>query len=303
MLKWAAARLDTAGAEGRKKRFHQGWPASSKPGVGFLEAGGVSFRYREKGQGQPIIFAADPPVTLELYDEIFDLFSPDYRVIVFEMPAMGFSVPGFLFDFRFRQTNDAVAAFVKEAAAGEPAVLVFSCVAGLGALDIAGRYPELASHVVLIQTPNWSEEVKWKKSRDPKRILAKPFIGQLAMKQLKKSRGPMWLNLSVGRKETVPAFCACAQETLSNGAGWALATAFQSYLPEEAPPFARVTQPTLAIWGVKDGSHPNTDRSTSLWLSDHMGNRFVEYEDLGHFPELEDAPRIHAEIVSFLKAS
>lgn len=299
MLKWMAARLDTMGAGKKANSVHNAWAARSRSDIRFVKANGVTFRYREAGEGRPIVFAADPPITLEAYDHLLRVYSKDFRTIVFELPAMGFSVPGFWQDFRFPQANDSIAAFV-DLIAGEPALLAFSCVAGLGALDIAARHPALVSHLVQIQTPSWTEEIRWKKARDPKNVLAKPFLGQIAMKRLARSRAPRWLELAVGREDCVPRFCACATDALDHGAAWAMATAFQNYLPDKEPSLARVAQPTLAIWGNSDGSHRHTDRQSSLWLCDHPASRIVEHDDLGHFPELEDVELIHAEILRFV---
>ena len=299
MLKWIAARLDTMGASRKAKKVRTTWAARSRSDIRFVKADGVTFRYREAGEGRPIVFAADPPMTLEAYDHLLQIYSKDFRVIIFELPAMGFSVPGFWQDFRFFASNDSIAAFV-DLVAREPAVLAFSCVAGLGALDIAGRYPALVSHLIQIQTPSWNEEIRWKKSRDPKNVLAKPILGQIAMRRLARSRAPRWLELAVGRKDCVPGFCACATEALDHGAAWAMATAFQNYLPEQEPSLMRVAKPTLAIWGNSDGSHLDTKRQSSLWLCDHPASHIVEHDGLGHFPEPEDVELIHSEIARFI---
>ena len=58
--------------------------------IKFLTVNGVQFRYRERGAGRSIVFAADPPATLELYDQLFDVFAPEFHVIALELPAMGF---------------------------------------------------------------------------------------------------------------------------------------------------------------------------------------------------------------------
>ena len=299
MLKWMAARLDTIGSGKRARAFREGWPSRTREDIAFVEAGGVTFRYRAAGYGRPIIFAADPPVTLEAYDRLLEIYSADFRAIVFELPAMGFSVPGFWQDFRFFQANDTIAEFIR-LIAEEPAILAFSCVAGLGALDIAGRYPSRVSHLIQIQTPSWPEAIRWKIARDPKNILAKPILGQIAMRKLALARAPLWLKLAVGQQEALPGLCGCAADALHHGGAWAMATAFQNYLPDKEPAMKRVSQPALAIWGNSDGSHRETDRQSSLWLCDHPASRIAEYEDLGHFPELEDVERIYAEIRAFV---
>ena len=113
-------------------------------------------------------------------------------------------------------------------------------------------------------------------------------------------RAPLWLKLAVGQQEALTGLCGCATDALHHGGVWAMATAFQNYLPDKEPAMKRVSQPALAIWGNSDGSHRATDRQSSLWLCDHPASRIAEYEDLGHFPELEDVERIYTEIRAFV---
>lgn len=299
MIKWLAARIDTVGAKRMQHDARTGWASTSCSDIKFLSVGGVQFRYRERGQGKTIVFAADPPVTVECYDTLLELYSKDYRVVVFELPAQGFSHADFNFDFRFRGTNDAMAEFIRQVV-GEPCVLAFSCVSGLGGVDIAGRYPDLVSHLILIQTPSWDEEVRWRNTRDPKGLIGIPFVGQLLMKQLRKNRAPGWFSLVLGRTEHMSHFCGCAKETLSHGAGWKLASAFQNYLTDQCPELRPVKAPTLALWGKRDGSHQTTDYKSSLWMS--SGHTEIEiYEDIGHFPELEDVDLIFERVSRFIK--
>jgi pimeloyl-ACP methyl ester carboxylesterase len=109
----------------------------------------------------------------------------------------------------------------------------------------------------------------------------------------------MWLDLAVGRREKLQEFSACAKETLEHGAGWALASAFQCYLPDTVNPLVPIDQPFLAIWGRADCSHRNTDRRSSLGFG--PAGQFIEHPDLGHFPELEDPPRIYDNICQFTR--
>ncbi len=240
---------------------------------------------------------ADPPVTLEFYDELLDRYASHFRVIIFEIPAMGFTVPRFGLDFTFPSINDSIIEFL-ECVVGPSAILAFSCVAGLGAVDIANRRPDLVSRLVLIQTPSWAEEIQWKKTRDPKKILAKPFIGQIVMNFLKKNRAPAWFSLVLGNKDYYQPFSAMAQQTIAEGAGWALASAFQRYLPDDGPDLPLIKQPFLCLWGDLDGSHLQTDKQSSLSFGP-KGN-IVRYHDLGHFPELESVDRIYGDISHFI---
>lgn len=295
-----ASSIDKIGWRNRLKDVRSGWPSKSKPDIRFYDGSDVQIRYRERGAGTPIVFAADPPVTLELYDELLEVFSKRFRVIAFELPGMGFSAVRGNFDFSFEPLNDSIAEFLG-AVAGGPAVLAFSCGAGLGAVDIANRYPQLVSRLIIIQTPSWPEEIKWKNSRDPENILRRPFLGQLAMLRMKKSRAPMWFSLSLGpANKKLPQFCSCAAETLDKKAGWSLASAFQLYLADDRSDLPAARQAAIAIWGSQDGSHLQTNKSSSAALADKV--KIVEFSDLGHFPELENPARIFEQVATFAAA-
>lgn len=292
--------VTTFDAPARRKRFRAGWPSKSRDDIRFIEAGGVLFRYRERGNGPTLLFCADPPVTLETYDELLEACSPHFRVVIFEAPEMDFSVASRGYGFGFDETNAAMIAFM-ESVTGEGCITAFSCVAGLSSLAIAAARPDLVSRVILIQTPSWNEEVRWKYSRDPKRILAKPVLGQIAMRKLRKSRAPLWLDLAVGRRERVAPWCSCAQHAIEEGAGWDLASAFQNYLTDTPALTRKIHQPLLLLWGAMDGSHPDTERDSARTHARGPVTA-ITYDDLGHFPELEDPQRVLKDILAFAQS-
>lgn len=290
-------RLDTAGANRRMRRFRQGWPSAASPGVRFQKTAKVQFRYREAGAGKTIVFTADPPMTLETYSALIDIFAQRFRVIVVELPAMGFSAASESFGFGFRETNDELAAFLR-AAAGERAIFAFSCVAGLAAIDIAVRFPELCSHLALIQTGDVAAFALWKSRRDPKRILAKPILGQLVMKRLAPKRMPDWYALSVGKRDMIPLFCQCAAHSFKHGAQWSLASAYQCYMDERVV-LAAPSQPVLSIWGEADRSHPPENRHTLRRLVPSA--QCLSFAELGHTPELEAPARVLERVLTFVR--
>ncbi|MBI1340627.1 alpha/beta fold hydrolase [bacterium] len=289
-------RLDAGRSASRKRAFREGWPASASPGVSFHTTDKVQFRYREAGAGRTIVLTADPPMTLETYDALIERFSTAFRVIVVELPAMGFTAVSRDYAFGFRETNEELAAFLREVA-GEGAILAFSCVAGLAAVDIAARHPELCSHLALIQTGDVAAFSLWKARRDPKRILARPIVGQLVLRRLAPKRMPDWYALSVGRREMIPSLCTCAAESFRHGAQWSLASAYQVYMDERLK-LAAPRQPVLSIWGEADRSHPEDNRHTIRRLAPSAGCRSLP--GLGHTPELEDPASVFALIREFV---
>ena len=293
-------KMDTRGGIKRQRNFREGWPSRTSDEIGFYQTPKVQYRYRERaGQNsnaQTLVFTADPPATLEVYDDLLDVFSKRFRVIVVELPAMGFSATSADYRFGFRETNDDLALFLR-AIAGPGAIWAFSCVAGLAAVDLAARQPDLVSRLVLMQTGDVSAFQRWKAARDPKGILARPIIGQVLMKRMAKQRMPDWYRLSVGNTSKIEHLCACASESFEHGALWSLASAYQVYMDPKLE-LSPVTQPVLSIWGMADRSHPKGNEKSARSFAASVDQ--VCFDDLGHFSELEDPERVFQVICAAL---
>lgn len=278
LLTRLGARIDTSGGTARMARFRNGWPATATPQVKFHGTAKVQYRYLEAGSGRTIVFTCDPPMTIEVYAPLVEAFSAHFRVIVVELPAMGFSATTADYAFGFRETNDDLATFLR-AVAGEGSIFAFSCAASLAALDIAGRMPELASHLALIQAGGTEAFAIWKAGRDPKGILARPIVGKLVMARMAPKRMPQWYGLSVGRKQQIPHFCDCAERSFAHGAMWSLASAYQIYMNQQDE-LPSLRQSILSIWGAADRSHPASNAHSLARL--YEGVRIVTFDDLGH---------------------
>jgi len=290
------ARIDTAHGRTKMRRFREGWPSKTSDDIQFYRSPKVQYRYREQGSGVTIVFVADPPSTLEFYDELLDLFSEYYRVLVVELPAMGFSAAQPDYEFGWLETNADLTHFLRDVA-GRQAVLAFSCVAGLAAVDIAVRSPELVSKLILLQTADVAAFARWKSARDPQNVLARSVIGQLIMKKVARNRVSGWYGLSVGNRDKVKPFCTCATQSLEKGAMWSLASAYQNYM-DPSIVLAEPKQPILAIWGASDGSHTAENAISAKSFSSNV--TYLSFENLGHFPELEDPNSILLAINDFL---
>ena len=94
--------IDTVVPNIRSRSIAQSSEFNSRPGIANLQLSTTLIRYRMVGDGpQTLVLAADPPVVIEQYDELIQCLKDDFRVIVFELPGFGFSLPrsGFRFDF------------------------------------------------------------------------------------------------------------------------------------------------------------------------------------------------------------
>ena len=288
--------LDMRSGPSNMAAFKAGWPASTSDQIKFFRSPMAQYRYREYGSGPTIVFTADPPVTLEMYDDLIALFASRFRVVIVELAAMGFTATEKNFRFHFEETNDDLAIFLREIG-GEGAIWAFSCASGLAAVDMAVRYPELASKLVLMQTGDVAAFARWKAARDPKGILAKPIFGQYIMKKMAPKRMPDWYRLAVGNKEMVGEFCSCAAEAFEHGALWSLASAYQVYM-DPTVTLGKPTQPILATWGKADRSHSAENAQSPKTFSDNV--RYVAFDELGHFAELENPEKLFQVISEFV---
>lgn len=257
-------------------------------------------RYRVEGAGErTIVFATDPPIVLEQYDELIALLKNDFQVVILELPGFGYSFPKPGMSFRFESINQMIYEFLEKLGSG-PYVLAFPCITAFSAIWLANRHPELVSALVLMQAPTWQGAMAWKHGRDPRHILSTPVLGQVMLHLLKYKRVPAWLQIAVGNPQKLKPFIDTSVYALRGGACFSLASAFQDYLDGEPGFITPVRQKTLIFWGEKDGSHENTLKSDSRSLA--VAPECCHLAQAGHFPELEYPQLFVEKLRSFLNA-
>lgn len=242
-------------------------------------------RYRMAGSGKhTLVLATDPPVSLECYDELIGILAKDYRVIVFELPGFGYSIPKVGFDFCFESGMDAILQLLQHWNCG-PYVLSFPCASAYFSIALAERFPQWVSHLALIQAPNWQQEQHWKHRLDPKSILNTPIVGQLFLRLGKRKVARQWMDYA----SNTPPFTQHTQPLidtqLHQGGCYCLASVMQKSLTPESPALGEFKQPAIMVYGQQDPSHKKTDFET---IRDY--NKRIEtcaIEAAGHFPELE----------------
>jgi len=282
----------------RKQKTISGYASRSREGIQFMDLGSTLIRYRIVGEGtQILVFETDPPIVIEHYDYLVGLLGKDYKIIIFEPPGFGFSIPSMKLDYSFQSSVVLIEQFLENLNI-RSAVMVAPCVLGYGAIGLAQKRPDLISHLVLSQVPSWNEILKWKLTRDPKGLLSKPVFSQLLMKTLKKKRTPVWLETALGDASLVEQFNNIAQQAYQHGATFNLASGFQKFLIGQSPLSRHVDAQTLFVWGEKDGSHCCTCKTSSLQMIPHAN--LVRIPDAGHFPELETPDTFASHLEAFV---
>lgn len=298
MLRKLATLIDTVPAQLRIGRVRRGPAARSRVGLRFIDLGNCVLRLRQAGtRGPSLVIAADPPVPLELYDELLTRLGSRYRLSVFELPGFGCSLPRAGFQFSMATTQATVSALL-ERLPGGPHVLLFPCVAGFLAIAIAASSPQLVAGLILSQTPDWSGAQHWLNGRDPRGLLRRPLLGQLALALLKRRRIRQWYRSALATPALVEPFSIATLENFDHGGCFCLASGFQDFMRDHAGLLRPVAHRSLLLQGLADPSHRSTDWSATRALV--PDSRSLALPGVGHFPELEAAAECASAIDGFV---
>lgn len=271
--------------------------APASPQTSIVKTAQATIRVRDTGGvGMPLVFLCDPPVVVEAYDELIALLAPEYRVIVVELPGFGFSQATHSQALKFTQSVDAVEAALSTLL-NKPAVVFGPCICGFVATELSRRGNLPMAGVVLMQTPDTLGMQQWCEVMDPKRLLRKPYFGQLMVKAKASSLIPLWLKFATAKTYDHAGLVNTCSSALKQGGAYSLASMFQQW-GEEVKDDA-ISLPLLIIWGQQDRSHANTDKQCSKKHAHDA--ELVEFEQCGHFSELEDPQAFVGVVRPFLE--
>jgi pimeloyl-ACP methyl ester carboxylesterase len=272
---------------------------AARDGVAIIDLPRAAVRVRIAGRGRrTVAIVPDPPNVIEHYDRLIDLLAPDVRVVCFEAPGFGFSTAKPDFDFALDTQVDTIATLLSRLGLG-PYVVAFPCFAGLMAVRLAGHHPELVSHVVLVQTPAWREEIAWVERVDARGWLRRPVVGQLLTSLAKRRVARGWYRAALPRGADARPFLGPALDAFDRGGAYCLASAFQSAAAQPEPRLGTLAQPALVVWGDADRTHRRTDKRSILAHVPHAD--WAQFDAAGHFPDLEQPERFRDELLHFLR--
>ena len=259
-------------------------PAPAHPQTKIVEIDATEVRIRDTATNKPaIVFFCDPPIMVELYDELIEWIGPEFRVVVLELPGFGFSKLKSAKALEFSETIRAVEAAVQKLELG-PVVLCGPCICGFVVTALAHRANLDVAGLVLMQTPDLAGMIAWTERMDPKRQLRTPYRGQILVRIAAKRLTRSWLRYATGKSTDHSIMSQKSMDVLEAGGSYPLATMLQLW--GDGPLDHAIELPALIFWGQQDRSHIPTKRASTL---KHVPQgKLIELEHCGHFPELED---------------
>lgn len=268
------------------------------PSWEYASVAGARLRVRELGSGGPcFVLSPDPPNVLEHHLEGLERFARRGRAIGLELPGFGHSTPPAGFGFSIGENAEIVARLLDKRRV-EHAVLMFPCVSGLVALEVARRRPRRVAAVVLSQTPSFEDVLAWSRRVDPRGLMRTPVVGQLAVRAFRRRLAHHWYDVALPRGVDRRPYVDGALAAYARGADYCLASALQA-LPQAEVPRTELRTPVLSVWGGADRTHRPSDPRAGLVLAPR--SRLVVFDDAGHFPDLEQPERYCDEVLAFVE--
>ena len=240
-----------------------------------------------------VLFVPDGPNVIEHYAELFPQLTAHLRVICFDMPGFGFSLPHASYTHALDQGAAAILAVLDQLKILQ-ACLAFSCANGFYALRVARIAPHRITGLILSQTPAFSAMIPWTKRMVPWPLRV-PVLGQILMWLTRQQTAHHWYKVALPRNTDSTAFQATARTSLASGGCFCLASVVQGLAREPLDAVDGMHRPCTMIWGERDHSHKYT-HPTSLLQSVPQAE-IIHFADCGHFPDLEQPQRYAALLI------
>ncbi len=270
------------------------WSASGRgaavgvPAMRQVESRTGSLRVLDSGPGKPcVVIVPDGPNVIEHYEHLSALLIKDYRLVCFDMPGFGLSLPSPSYCHRLDQGAMAVLD-VLDALGIAQATLAFSCANGFYAMRAAQLAPHRIRSLFLAQTPSLSAMHAWAMRTVPWPLRV-PIVGQVAAWALRRTTTDAWYRIALPRGTDRTFYRQHAEHALARGSCFCLAGVVQGLLREAVSAVKVADTPCTMVWGGLDRSHRLTDAQSLLVCVPHAD--IVRFDDCGHFPDLEQPER------------
>jgi len=247
-------------------------------------------RYRLCGQGSKcVVIVPSGPNMIEHYDRIADLLSPDFKVLIFELPGFGFSLPKKVtYDYSLQSCSEITIKLLDYLGI-KSCVLSIPCVNGFISLKIAELRPDLVSNIVCIQTICWEDKVEWFNQMNKKIPVKSSVWGQPIFNIFKYRMAETWYQRAIENPGRRAIFTRITLDNFKKGAKYAVPSMVQAMFRSGLPQLQPTDIETLVIWGNKDQIYAGENEWGILMYFSNFEPH--EFEEEGHYPELEHPER------------
>lgn len=261
-----------------------GWPAGTRT---LTSRHGRIRVFDSGGKGAVVLMVPDGPNVIEHHLPVIEALREHARVICFDLPGFGHSLPAAAYRHRLEDGVGVVLA-VMDALDIRQAALHFSCSNGLYAIAAAKFAPQRIRRLLLCQTPSMQAMREWTPRNVPKPLQI-PVVGQLLMRGARRRFAKVWYDIALPDPAIRPKFLRTADHALTHGGCFCLASVVQGLSGAQESELSGVSQPVTMLWGDRDRSHRHTRADSLLDLLPHA--QIIHFPECGHFPDLENLQR------------
>ncbi|HTD02562.1 alpha/beta hydrolase [Undibacterium sp.] len=281
-----ASRLD--GYLARRALFGRAPAAVSAASLRYVATPHGLVRTFDTATGKPcVLLVPDGPNVIEHYGRLIQLLKDDFRVVCFDMPGFGFSLPDAAYRHSLDQGAQAVLQ-VMDALDIPSATLAFSCANGLYAIRAACIAPGRVNSLFLAQTPSLRAMHAWTSRMIPWPLRV-PVLGQLLAWLFRKKLAHAWYRTALPKNTDSAPFREIAGRAFAAGGCFCLAGVVQGLIKETPAAVAGVEIPCTMLWGSLDKSHRQTAPESLLDCVPHA--EIIRMDGCGHFPDIEQPER------------
>ncbi len=276
-------------------------PRWAPPPSQFAEIAGMQVHYRDEGApdaAQTVVLLHGTSSSLHTWEGWAQALQHHYRVISFDMPGFGLTGPDPNNDYSIENYARVVVAVMDKLGVAHAAVGGNS-LGGQVAWATAVLYPTRVDHLILVDSAGYpftpkSIPLGFRIARTPGlRVLMKDVLPR---KVIEDSVRNVFGDPSKVTPELVDRYF---DMTTRAGNREALALRFAQMKPDGFDQrIPEIKVPTLIQWGGQDRLIPPDN--AGRFHHDIAGSTVVIYEELGHVPQEEDAPRTVIAVEAFL---
>ena len=148
------------------------------------------------------------------------------------------------------------------------------------------RIRERFNHIFLSQTTSIESMIQWSEKSIPS-LLKIPILGQLTNAIYANKFASIWYKYALPKNhESKHKYSQIAQAAIEKGGCFCLSSLVQGLSKDWSSSLNLIGVPTTLVWGSMDFTHRETDKNS---IKNHIKDcEVVEFENCGHFPELEN---------------
>ncbi len=267
----------------------------------FVSIHGMKIHYKDEGQGPVLLMVHGSQSSLHTWDVIVDMLKTEYRIIRYDIPGFGLSGPA------VKPGEDTIspedlAAELLEILGVEKVTAIGTSSGGTLATFLAAEYPDLVERLILSNMP--ASPVTYDHLVLPEAFKAAQARAKSNNDLYDRDFWKQYHTYFAGdgtriSEKTITEYYDYGRRTPEEYPIGMVAVIGDGVASKEK--MAKITQPTLLIWGSSD---PLLPRSAAENLEKFLPKADVSrvfLKDVGHYPPLESPIRVGMLMEAFLK--